>query len=113
MITRRTEGIDTQSLRRLRTIGDGLRLATLVDVETMGLHRYGDEVVELATLLFAYDAEAGTIEGIVDEYVGLRDPGMPIPAAATNVYGIRNKDVRGSDSMTDAYVGSCNKQTLS
>lgn len=48
-----------------------------------------------AMALFAFDRNTGEIRGIVDEYVGLRDPGRPIPAGAVRVHGIRDCDVTG------------------
>jgi len=84
-----------QHLPRLYRVDQRLRLAAFIDVETTGLSTAEDEVVELAIALFAFDPESGEIAGIVDEYVGLRDPGRPIPAAASAVHGIRDADVRG------------------
>ncbi|MGB4669426.1 MAG: exonuclease domain-containing protein [Bacillota bacterium] len=76
-------------------VGEQCGLAAFVDVETTGLSPQSDEVVEFATALFAFDRTSGRIKGVVDEYVGLRDPGRPIPAKATEVHGIRDHDVRG------------------
>lgn len=70
-------------------------LAALVDVETTGLSPVRDEVVELALLLFAFDRRTGEVAGVVDEYVGLRQPSRPIPPAATAVHGIADDAVRG------------------
>lgn len=76
-------------------VGEQCGLAAFVDVETTGLSPQSDEVVEFATALFAFDRTSGRIKGVVDEYVGLRDPGRPIPAKVTEVHGIRDHDVRG------------------
>lgn len=70
-------------------------LAGFIDVETTGLSPYYDEVVELALVLFAFARETGEIMGIVDEYVGLREPSCPIPSAATAVHGLTLDNVRG------------------
>lgn len=69
--------------------------AALIDVETTGLSKTHDEVVELAIMLFTYDRRTGRICEILDHYTGLRDPGRPIPKDATAVHGIRDRDVRG------------------
>lgn len=84
-----------RELPRILRIGRGLRLAGFIDVETTGLSAAYDEVVEFAIVLFAFDPETGEIAGVVDEYVGLRDPRRPIPPGATAVHGIRDADVRG------------------
>ncbi|NLN28093.1 MAG: hypothetical protein GX161_07730 [Firmicutes bacterium] len=69
--------------------------AALIDVETTGLDRQRDEVVELAVVLFLYDRTTGRIVDVLDEYTSLRDPGRPIPKSATAVHGIDDRDVRG------------------
>lgn len=84
-----------RQLPKLDRVGQGLRVAAYIDVETTGLSPAFDEVVEFAIVLFAFDPVTGDIAGIVDEYVGLRDPGRPIPPEATAVHGIRDADVRG------------------
>lgn len=78
--------------------------ATIVDVETTGLDNARDEVVELALVLFSFDAATGQVLEILDEYCGLRDPGCPIPAGAVLAHGITDSEVRGQ-RLDDARVG--------
>ena len=78
-------------------------VAGFVDVETTGLSPYAEEIVELALVLFAFDRATGEIAGIVDQYVGLREPGKPIPPEATAVHGITGDLVRGK-RLDDARV---------
>lgn len=87
--------VATRALPRIGRVRENLRIAGFIDVETTGLHPGFDEVVEFAIVLFAFDAKTGQIAGVVDEYVGLRDPGRPIPPQATRVHGIRDTDVHG------------------
>lgn len=68
--------------------------ACIVDVETTGLS-YTDEAIELGMLLFAFDRATGAILGIADEYVGLREPTVPISAGAQAVHGISLEHLRG------------------
>lgn len=67
----------------------------LLDVETTGFSPYKDEVVEFSICLVEVERTLGKIQHIIDLYTGLRDPGRPIPAAASRVHGIFNQDVLG------------------
>lgn len=84
-----------KSLQRLSRVKPGWGIAGFVDVETTGLSPRYDEVVELALVLFAFDRQTGGIVGIVDEYVGLREPGRSIPRDASEVHGLTMDGVRG------------------
>lgn len=82
-------------LPKVSTLDEQGGVAALIDVETTGLNRVQDEVVELAIVLFAYERRTGRIQGVIDQYSGLRDPGRPIPKEATQVHGIHDRDVQG------------------
>lgn len=69
-------------------------LGCIVDVETTGLAE-SDEAVEMALLLFGFDRQTGAVLGVVDQYVGLREPTVPISAGAQRVHGISLAQVRG------------------
>lgn len=71
------------------------KIAGYIDVETTGLDPAREEVIELALVLFAYDPATGQICGIIDEYVGLREPGVPISPDAAAVHGLTEEMVRG------------------
>ena len=64
------------------------------DTETTGLHA-SDRLVELGAVRFRGDE----VEG---EWSTLVDPGTAIPAEATLVHGIRNRDVAGSPLAAEA-----------
>lgn len=70
-------------------------IAAFVDTETTGCNLDRDDIVELAIVLFAFDRGTGQITGVVDEYVGLQQPAVPIRPGACRVHGIREEDVRG------------------
>lgn len=71
------------------------KIGGYIDVETTGLDPSREEVIELALLLFAYDPVDGRICGILDEYVGLREPSVPISPDAAAVHGLTGDIVRG------------------
>ena len=69
-----------------------------VDVETTGLDATVDRVVSVCVMPVEFDGET-TVHG--DPQTWLVNPGVRIPAAATNVHGIRNADVRGAPPFAD------------
>ncbi len=69
-------------------------LACIVDVETTGLSN-ADEAIELGMVLFAFDRKKYSILAVVDEYVGLREPTVPIGPGAQAVHGISLAQLRG------------------
>jgi len=72
-----------------------VRQACFLDVETTGLSARTEEVVELAVCMFDFKRDSGEIIQVVDTYVGLREPGVPISAAAARVHGLRLEDLCG------------------
>lgn len=95
-------------LRRLpedpRTDGDlgaPFRFALYVDVETTGMDAAKDAIIELAMVLFGYDAH-GRITGIEARFDQLEDPGRRIPTEITELTGITDDDVRGRRIDEDA-----------
>lgn len=80
--------------------------ACIFDTETTGLART-DRVIELAAAWV--DLATGRVEQ--DEAsrplvrATLLDPGMPIPAAATKVHGIRDRDVCGKSTLDKVLPG--------
>jgi len=68
----------------------------IVDVETTGLSpRQGDEVVEIAIILFRFNKQTCDSVEIVESYSALREPTDPIPMGVTRIHGITNDMVRG------------------
>jgi DNA polymerase-3 subunit epsilon len=72
-------------------------IGAFVDVETTGLDDARDEIVELSIALFAFERSTGKIVGVIEQYAGQRDPGIPIPVAALRVHRISNEDVKGKE----------------
>ena len=62
-------------------------LGAVVDCETTGLTD-NDEIIELAIILFEYDADSGAISSLVNRYAGLREPKVPCSEGAFEVHRI-------------------------
>ncbi|MBI2566893.1 MAG: hypothetical protein HYV63_07685 [Candidatus Schekmanbacteria bacterium] len=74
--------------------GVALRTGLLVDLETTGLHRQTDAIIEIGLLAFHFGATGG-IFGIAGEYCGLEDPGRPIPDEVQRLTRLSDRDVAG------------------
>jgi hypothetical protein len=73
--------------------------AVVIDTETTGLDTNSARIVQMAAVRI--------VKGrIADEapFVTLVDPGEPIPAAATAVYGVADTDVAGAPGFVAAYA---------
>ena len=68
--------------------------ATILDVETTGLSN-SDKAIEIALLQFSFDPTSFKITSVDKAYLGLSDPGFPIPYHARNVHGITDSLVAG------------------
>lgn len=82
-------------------VGKAVRFGLYVDVETTGMDASRDAIIELAMVLFGYDA-AGRITGTYGRFDQLEDPGRPIPPEITALTGISDDDVRGRRLDEDA-----------
>ncbi|HEX7373930.1 MAG TPA: 3'-5' exonuclease [Steroidobacteraceae bacterium] len=89
--------------------GSRVRRAAIVDTETTGTDATRDRIIELAVVVFEYDAESGEIGRVLDSYDGLEDPGFPIPPESTAIHGITDAMVAGQ-KLDDARVESLLKQ---
>lgn len=81
--------------------GNPVRTVAVVDVETTGTDPLVDEIIDVAVVILEVDAR-GEIVGIVSSGQALRDPGVLIPAAITQLTGITNEDVHGKSIDLDA-----------
>ena len=93
---------DYRVLRRLQTVGwfhraeSGAagRVGVAIDVETTGLDRENDRVIELAVQRFRFDA-LGRIIQVGTPRVWREDPGVPIDAKITKLTGLSAEHVAG------------------
>lgn len=69
-------------------------VATIIDLETMGMDATQHEIIEMGLLCFLFTNEDGILE-IKHQYNALNDPCKPIPAEITRITGISNEEVAG------------------
>lgn len=82
---------DYRILRRLisrkefnLSLADDLKVAIVLDVETTGLDTEHDEIFEIGMVKLLYSPE-GSISKVIGEYVGRREPSLPIPARVARI----------------------------
>ncbi len=80
-----------------------LRHALVVDVETTGIDKASDAIIELGVVRFTYDAVTGQPVEVIAAESLLEDPGRPIPAEIVSLTGITDDMVRGQ-RINDAQV---------
>ena len=71
---------------------------TAFDFETTGLYPASDRIIELGAVRFRGDSVLETFESLVD-------PGIPVPAAAAAVSGIRDADLVGAPGLPEVLPG--------
>lgn len=107
-----TADADTRLLRRLKPVTrfhvpvDGTKRAdcsvgVVVDVETTGLDRDADRIIELAIQRFRYDS-MGRIVEVGQPRVWREDPGRPIEPRITKLTGLTDADVAGQSIDEEA-----------
>lgn len=77
----------------MSTVGNGRRLAILLDTETTGLDHRTDVVVEIAAVAVTYD-DLG-LHDVVGSFEGLQDPGRPLDPAVARLTGLSDADLVG------------------
>ena len=66
----------------------------ILDVETTGLDKDNDKIIELGLIAFEFNKE-GKLYSICESHDFYEDPGVPIPEEITKLTGIRDEDVKG------------------
>ena len=80
-----------------------LREALVVDVETTGIDRASDVIIELGIVRFSYDARTGQPVEVLAAASFLEDPGRPLSEEIVALTGITDDMVRGQ-RIPDAEV---------
>lgn len=82
------------------------KVGLYVDVETTGLDTENDRIIQFAAVRFTFD-RAGNIGQVGPMYSALEDPGIPLPAAITELTGITAEQLAGQridDGMVEGML---------
>jgi len=85
------------------TSGEAVKTAAVVDVETTGMDRRADAIIQLSLVPFTYGTESGTIFEVGEPLTYFEDPDRPIPPEIVELTGITDADVAGQ-RIDDAAV---------
>jgi len=75
--------------------GAGIVKVCFLDLETTGLDKIEDKIIELALKLVAIDRNNGELLGVIAEYQSFQDPNEHIDEKITLINGINNEMVQG------------------
>lgn len=89
-----------------------IKIALFVDVETTGLDKFVDEIVEFAAVPFTYDAVSGTVYEVLPGYAGFEEPKAPMQSAAQAVHGITVEMLKGQSLDSSAITRLLNSASL-
>lgn len=91
----RFEGFDSALVCNPNSIeAQELKTACAVDVETSGLDKFRDVVLEIGIRTFYFDPTNGKILGLGKSLSQLNDPGRPIDSKINKLTGLKNKDLK-------------------
>ena len=82
-----------ESLIPLKPTDSKMRIGFL-DLETTGLDKEEDKIIEIAIKCIEINKENGEDITVIDSYESLQDPGFPIPENATKINGITDNMVK-------------------
>ena len=83
-----------------------IRNGIFLDTETTGMDHDADEVIQLCMMPFRFAVDGETKEAYLIEvqkpYVGLREPGKPVPEEVVQLTGITNEMLKGQSLDLEA-----------
>ena len=74
---------------------DDVKKICFLDLETTGLNKDEDTIIEIALKLVGINETTGELLGVISEYQSFQDPEFPIDERITLINGINDKMVKG------------------
>ena len=72
-----------------------LKTGIVIDLETTGLDRTKDKIIELGVRQFKFDRRTGDIVEVGQSYNGLQDPQIELPKAIADLTGLTDEMLKG------------------
>ena len=72
-----------------------IRKLAVLDVETTGLDRQQDSIIELAIRCAHFDTRTGEVIELLESWEGLQSPGVPLSEEVSRLTGLTDKDLDG------------------
>ncbi|OFZ16501.1 MAG: hypothetical protein A2X86_11940 [Bdellovibrionales bacterium GWA2_49_15] len=94
VILKRFSGLELKPIGPDELAETDIKVGCAVDVETTGVDRFTDSVIEVGLQVFFFEAESGKIVGKGESLNHLQDPGKPINELITRITGIKNSDLK-------------------
>ena len=83
-----------------------------LDLETTGLDKKEDKIIELAVKIAAINKQKGELISILNEYQSFEDPKTPIDKKVTQINGITNEMVKDHSIDWEAVSGILNEADI-
>lgn len=74
---------------------DRVRLGAVIDVETTGLNKKSDEIIEIGLRRFLFNKVTGELLKSVDSYSAFQDPGRPLTDDIKRITGLTDEMLAG------------------
>ncbi|MBY0472231.1 hypothetical protein K2X30_13780 [bacterium] len=94
---KRFNDLDLKPLTADEVVGTELQTGCALDVETTGVDRSTDSVIEIGLQVFYFHPKTGEIVGKGESISQFQDPGRPLSGFITQLTGIQTSDVQGQN----------------
>jgi DNA polymerase-3 subunit epsilon len=87
--------VENQEMDRAGELTERSKIGLVLDVETTGLSRADDKVIEIGLRMFRFDPKSGRLLQLLETYSALEDPMVPLSAEIQQLTGLTDQDLKG------------------